>query len=128
MSTRRQVQVFTRETIQKLRERLTSLAKSRNPNATLPQKITRPQAIKVLRKEIRAVFERDYEVDDLLEIFKEQGLEIDAASFREYWRQTKQKKTSAETQGSSPTYASERTRPTRRVETSSLVGKENDGR
>jgi hypothetical protein len=96
MSGRREVTYVTREMIHKLRESLTRVAETRNPNAALPQKVSRPRAIRALRKEITAVFRRGYEVEDLLASFKEQGLEIDAASFREYWRQTRKKKNGSE--------------------------------
>ena len=92
MPGRGQLPFVTREALQKARDGLMKLAETRNPNAAIPQKITRPGAVRALRREITAAFKKDYEVEDLLRIFSEQGIDIDPSSFREYWRQVRRKK------------------------------------
>lgn len=91
----RQLAFVSREALQKTREGLQKLAESRNPNAAVPKRMTRPHAIRALRREIAAAIRKGYEVDDLLAVFKEQGIEIDAESFREYWRQARKKKSNS---------------------------------
>lgn len=93
MSSRRQLPFVTREALQKVRDGLKNLAGIRNPNAAIPNKVSRPRAIRALRREISAAFKKDYEVEDLLAVFSQQGIEIDPESFREYWRQARKKKT-----------------------------------
>jgi hypothetical protein len=92
MTARRQLPFVTRDALQKVRDGLKSLAETRNPNAAMPQKVSRPRAIRALRREIAAAFRKDYEVEDLLAVFSQQGIDIDPESFREYWRQTRKKK------------------------------------
>lgn len=92
MPARRQLPFVTREALQKIRDGLKNLAETRNPNAAVPQRVSRPGAVRALRREISAAFKKDYEVEDLLAIFSQQGIEIDPESFREYWRQVRKKK------------------------------------
>ena len=92
MPTRRPFPSVSREAIQKLRERLADLAKTRNPNAAIPSRVSRPRAVQILRREIAAAFRKGYEIEDLLAQFAQAGFEIDAESFREYWRETRKKK------------------------------------
>jgi hypothetical protein len=92
----RQLPFVTREALQKTRDGLTKLAETRNPNAAIPQKITRPGAVRALPREIAAAFKRVFEVEDLLRVFSEQGIDIDPGSFREYWRQVRKKKTGSD--------------------------------
>jgi hypothetical protein len=95
MTARRQLAFVSRDALQKVRDGLKTLAENRNPNAAMPQKVSRPRAIRALRREIAAVFKKDYAVDDLLAIFSQEGIEIDAESFREYWRQARKKKSTS---------------------------------
>lgn len=95
MQSRRQLRFVSRESLQKAREELGKLAETRNPNATIPQKVTRPRAIRALRREIAATFKKGYEVEDVLAALSQQGIEIDPVSFREYWRQANKKRTSS---------------------------------
>jgi hypothetical protein len=82
--------------LRNVREGLARLAESRNPNAAIPQKVSRPQLIRFLRREIAAVFRMEYEVEDLLALFREHGVDLNARTFREYWRQACKKKTAEE--------------------------------
>jgi len=89
-----QVPAFiTREALQKIRDGLKALAQKRNPNATVPKRVSRPRAVKALRAEISAALKKRYEVEDLLAVFRQQGMEIDPKSFREYWRDARKKMT-----------------------------------
>ena len=92
MTVRHQIPFVSRESLQKVRERIKTLAETRNPNASVPKKVSRPGAVRALRREIAAAFRKDYEVEDLLAQFALEGIEIDAESFREYWRQARKKK------------------------------------
>jgi hypothetical protein len=83
----------TREALQKTREGLQKLAEIKNPNAAMPKRMTRRHAMRVLRREIAAAIRKGYEADDVLTVFKAQGIEINAKTFREYWRQAHKKKT-----------------------------------
>ena len=95
MTGRRQLTLVSRDALQKVRDKLKTLAEKRNPNAAIPQKVSRPRAIRALRREISAVFKKNYEVDDLLAVLSQEGIEIDAESFREYWRQARKKKSAS---------------------------------
>jgi hypothetical protein len=92
-NTPRQLAFVSREALEKAREGLQRLAESRNPNAAVPKRMTRPHAVRALRREIAAAIRKGYEVDDVLAVFKEQGIAVEAKSFREYWRQARKKKT-----------------------------------
>jgi len=92
----RQVLFVTRESLQNVREGLAKLGESRNPNADIPQKVSRPQVIRALRREIAAVFRMDYEVEDLLAVLRQHGIDMDSRTFREYWRQAQRKRSAVD--------------------------------
>lgn len=88
----RQVVYLSRDSLAKVREGLVRLAETRNPNASVPPKVTRPQLVRILRREIAAALRMEYEVEDVLALLSQHGIELDARTFREYWRQLRKKK------------------------------------
>ena len=51
--------------------------------------MTRPQLVKALRREIAAAFKQGYVVEDIVTLLTEQGIDIEATTFRRYWRRAK---------------------------------------
>ena len=51
--------------------------------------MTRPQFVKALRREIAAAFKQGYVVEDIVTLLTEQGIDIEATTFRRYWRRAK---------------------------------------
>lgn len=92
MDAHRQPGRIDRDAVQKVREDLTKLAESRNPNASVPPRVSRPQLIRALRREIAAAFRMEYDVQDIIDVLAQQGVDIDRRTFREYWRQVQRRK------------------------------------
>ena len=88
----RSLAFVTREALQTARQELQKLAETRNANAAIPPKVTRPRAIRALRSEIATAFKQGYEIADVLTVLSEHGIDIPADTFREYWRQVKRKR------------------------------------
>jgi hypothetical protein len=83
---------LSRDSLEKVREGLMRLAETRNPNAAVPPKVTRPQLVRILRRESATALRMEYEVEDVLGLFSQHGVELDSRTFREYWRQLRKKK------------------------------------
>jgi hypothetical protein len=88
----RSLAFVTREVLQTVRCELQKLAETRNANAAIPLKVTRPRAIRALRSEIAAVFKQGYEIADVLTVLNRHGIDIPTDAFREYWRQVKRRR------------------------------------
>lgn len=90
---------INRDAVRKVREHLTTLAESRNPNASVRPRVSRPQLIRALRREIAAAFRMEYDVQDIIDVLAQQGVDIDRRTFREYWRQAQKRKLTADKPG-----------------------------
>ncbi len=87
----RHIPRVTRDAVQKAQADMQRLAETRNPNGSMPQRITRPSVVRVLRSEIAAMFKQGYELEDVTAVLAQHGIEIDSRAFREYWRSTRRK-------------------------------------
>lgn len=85
--------IITRDLFQQTRVQLQQMAETRNPNAAIPKKITPPGLIRALRPEITAILKQGYDVDDIVAVLSNQGILLNARTFREYWRAVKRKRT-----------------------------------
>jgi|GEM_PF-6926100 len=91
MAPHRQIVFVTRETLQTVKAHLLKKAETKNPNAALPQKLSRPHIIRALRAEIARMFRQGYAVEDVIAVLADNGIPMDPRTFREYWRVTKRK-------------------------------------
>jgi len=92
---KRQRTIITRDVLQQTRVQLQQMAKTRNPNAAIPKKITPPGVIRALRPEITAILKQGYDVDDIVAVLGEQGILLNVRTFREYWRALRRRRTRA---------------------------------
>ncbi len=90
MYTDGRTRTISREVLQQAAGDLRRLAEKRKPKETIPPILTHPQVIKVLRPEIAAVFKQGYEVADIIALLSQQGINIEATTFRTYWRRAQQ--------------------------------------
>ncbi len=91
MDSHRQIIFLTRETLQTAKADLLKKAETKNPNAALPEKLSRPHIIRALRAEIAAMFRQGYVVEDIIGVLADNGIPMDPRTFREYWRVTKRR-------------------------------------
>ncbi len=91
MSTASRTPTISREALQQAAGRLRRLAEEKKVEPTIPDKMTRPQLVKALRGEIAAAFKQGYVVEDIVILLNEQGINIEATTFRRYWRRAKQR-------------------------------------
>lgn len=84
--TLRRIPYVTREVVQQAKAALQRIAETRNPNAAIPQRISRPSVVRALRGEIATMFKQGYELEDVTAVLIDHGVDIDPQAFREYWR------------------------------------------
>ncbi len=89
MQARRQITFVTREVLQRAMTDMQRVSETRKPHATIPQRITRPRLIKILSRQIRTMFKQGYDVEDVVALLGQHGIEIDTQAFRRYWGQAK---------------------------------------
>jgi hypothetical protein len=89
LSTDSRTPTISRESLQQAAGRLRRLAEKRKPESTIPHMMTRPHLVKALRREIAAAFKQGYVVEDIVTLLTEQGIDIEATTFRRYWRRAK---------------------------------------
>lgn len=89
----------TRDVLQQAKADLQHMAETRKPQATIPEKLTRPHLIRALRAEIRAAFKRGYGAEDIVELLGQNGIAMDAETFRRCWRQARSAKSLRTKQG-----------------------------
>lgn len=99
MQAQRPVAFVTGEVLQQAMEEMRRIAATRKPHGTIPKRVTRPHLTRALRGEIKAMFKQGYEVEDVTALLGQHGIEIDTATFRRYWRQTKRNRRVSESAG-----------------------------
>ena len=87
---------ITREILQETMADMRRLAETRKPNGALPRAVTRPQLIRTLRGEIAAIFKQGYDIEDVIELLGQHGIQIDFETFRRYWRRSKRARSNRE--------------------------------
>jgi hypothetical protein len=89
---KRRIDYVTREEFESAHDRVKQLAQVRKSNGTIPKKITRPRVIREMRGDIAAALKKGHEIEDIVAAICLDGIDIDVATFREYWRQAKRKR------------------------------------
>ena len=109
MSTTSRTPTISRESLQQAAGRLRRLAEQKKVEPTIPSTMTRPALIKALRREIGAAFKQGYVVEDIVTLLNEQGIDIEATTFRRYWRRAKSSPSRSTTPKRSVTAIAEKT-------------------
>lgn len=80
---------ITRDVVQKITVDMRRLAETRKTDDGIPRLVTRPQVVRALRREIGAVLKQGYDIEDIIALLGQHGIEIDPVTFRRYWRRAK---------------------------------------